>query len=83
MTPAASAFAPHRSLAIVRRLPERDGAEHTGGTESGDKQFPDRGSRSEELPRNSNRIRQRPAYPASPALFPWPPDRRVKPADGG
>jgi hypothetical protein len=38
MTPAASAFAPHRSLAIVRRLPERDGAEHTGETESGDKE---------------------------------------------
>jgi hypothetical protein len=35
------------------------------------------------LPRNSNPFPYRPAYPADPGLFPSPPDRLVKPADGG
>jgi hypothetical protein len=56
--------------AITRRLRGMRWAEHTGGTESGDKEFPDRGSRSEELPRNSSNILHRSVQPIGPALFP-------------
>jgi hypothetical protein len=56
MTPAASAFAPHRSLAIVRRLPGRDGAIVR---ESGNAGIRNPGNRG-----NPRRVRQCNSHPA-------------------